>query len=162
MTVLQIPSSVETINSRAFAASGLVSFTIPVSFLNYRVRYGDRVELRMKSDVTLRYGLFADCKKLQKVSIPYGITDISDSVFEGCSSLTTVAIPSTVTHIGKKAFKGSGLVQIRLPESVRYFGTGAFSDCFQLRKVELSEMLRNNVRQYGNSVFPAGVEMVYY
>ena len=116
----------------------------------------------MKSDVTLRYGLFADCKKLQKVSIPYGITDISDSVFEGCSSLTTVAIPSTVTHIGKKAFKGSGLVQIRLPESVRYFGTGAFSDCFQLRKVELSEMLRNNVRQYGISVFPAGVEMVYY
>ena len=108
---------------------------------------------------------FLNCTSLTSISLPkvsviesYGLYH----TFEGCTNLTSVTIPSTVYHIGKKAFMGTGLVQVRLPEAFRHFETDAFKGCYQLRKVELSERMRNSIRQYGYTAFPSGVEMVYY
>ena len=43
------------------------------------------------------------------VTIPDGVTSISDSVFDMCGSLTTVTIPSSVTHIGDTFYAARNL-----------------------------------------------------
>ena len=39
---------------------------------------------------------FQTCEKVEKIYIPYGVKDISDS-FQGCKSLTTLQFPSSIT-----------------------------------------------------------------
>ena len=163
LSKLTLPNSVETIDNMAFRGSGLTHFDIPESILYFAIRYGDGSTSRgRKNDVSIRLGLFAECRNLESVTIPEGVAEISESVFEGCTSLKSITLPNSIKRIGKKAFKGSGLTQITLPESVAFLETELFFNCYNLRKVVLSERLRNDVREYGNKVFPSGVEISYY
>lgn len=41
---------------------------------------------------------FCDCKKLDKIVIPAGVTNIGMCAFQGCSGLTSVNIPSSVVN----------------------------------------------------------------
>ena len=49
---------------------------------------------------------FYGCSGLTSLTIPSGVTSISDLAFEGCSGLTSLTIPSSVTSIGWYAFSG--------------------------------------------------------
>ena len=53
------------------------------------------------------------CHKLQRVSLPEGITTIGESAFEGCASLIILEIPSTCTTIKENAFNGCKSLTIK-------------------------------------------------
>ena len=81
---------------------------------------------------------FYGCSSLSSVGIPSSVTSIEDSAFDGCSSLSSVGIPSSVTSIGSFAFYGcSSLSSIELPSSVTSIGYNAFSRCSSLSSINV-------------------------
>ena len=81
---------------------------------------------------------FHDCSGLTSLTLPAGITSISDCAFEGCSGLTSLTIPAGITSIGSRAFYWcSGLTSLTLPDGITSIGSGAFSDCSGLTSLIL-------------------------
>lgn len=107
------------------------------------------------------YGMFHDCKKLEKVVLPTDLTEISASMFSGCTKLQSIEIPKSVKQIRSNAFSGSGLKTIELPEGITFqenifqfcntlesvamhgkqikIQQGMFEECGHLKKVELDK-----------------------
>jgi uncharacterized repeat protein (TIGR02543 family) len=52
---------------------------------------------------------FEKCIKLEKITLPEGITSIGAYAFGGCSSLKEITIPDNVTSIGASAFNYTGI-----------------------------------------------------
>ena len=113
-------------------------------------------------------GSFENCKNLRYIKLPTNLNCIKSVMFRGCTKLTYIEIPDTVEKLGWAAFyKCERLVAISLPDGIRhipsrcfghcqslqYFtfttrdgmedpyitiGTGAFYNCLNLIKVDLS------------------------
>lgn len=85
------------------------------------------------------------------VTIPAGVTHISDFAFENGSSLTSVVFSGTsLTAIGNSAFKGTGLTSIDLPSSLTYIGPQAFMST-QLQDVSFGT--GSHLDRIGDSAF---------
>ena len=64
---------------------------------------------------------FAECRKLEKVTISEGVTSIHWGAFSNCSKLTDVSLPDSLNHIGSGAFFGcKKLESLTIPESVTH------------------------------------------
>ncbi|MBR2589581.1 MAG: leucine-rich repeat protein, partial [Clostridia bacterium] len=63
---------------------------------------------------------FSNCNNLTTVTIPEGVTIITQSMFRSCTSLTTIKLPSTITTIRELAFYSSGLQSISIPEGASF------------------------------------------
>ena len=74
---------------------------------------------------------FHDCSGLTSLTLPAGITSISDCAFEGCSGLTSLTLPDGITEIGEYAFyQCSGLTSIYVyAEKVPKIYSSTFSEC---------------------------------
>ena len=132
LTSVTIPSSVTSIVRRAFeGCSGLVSFVVDAANPNYSSTNG---LLCSKDGKTLIAGVNGN------VTIPEGVTSISDTAFEGYVGLTSVTIPSSVTSIGNYAFYGCiGLTSVTIPSSVMSIGDRVFEYCSGLTSVTIPE-----------------------
>lgn len=96
------------------------------------------VTLTVEKGVTGKIDGFNWCENLVSVSLPEGITMVSD--FYRCSSLTTINIPSTVTQIDEYAFDCcTSLKTIKIPNSVTELGKYAFNSCSSLKNINLPE-----------------------
>lgn len=94
-------------------------------------------------------GAFESCHRLEHITIPKGVTTISDEAFEFCG-LRDITLPKGVTMIGKAAFKHCrDLHSIIIPDSVTVIGEKAFSYCSSLNTVTIP----NSVVTIENSVF---------
>ena len=94
-------------------------------------------------------GAFESCHRLEHITIPKGVTTISDEAFEFCG-LRDITLPKGVTMIGKAAFKHCrDLHSIIIPDSVTGIGEKAFSYCSSLNTVTIP----NSVVTIENSVF---------
>jgi len=51
---------------------------------------------------------FSGCTNLESVTIPEGVTQLTDYLFEGCTSLKTVVLPSTLEQLSGSVFSGCG------------------------------------------------------
>ena len=81
---------------------------------------------------------FHDCSGLTSLTLPAGITSISDCAFEGCSGLTSLTLPAGITSIGCRAFSYcSGLTSLNLPDGITSIGSRAFADCSGLTSLTL-------------------------
>lgn len=70
------------------------------------------------------------------VTIPSGVTRISDGAFAHCSCLTSAVIPESVVEIDSGAFWNcSNLASIAIPDSVAKIGWSAFLGCSSLKDV---------------------------
>ncbi len=100
---------------------------------------GEKVtELIIPSEIIEIKSLFSGCTSLVKVTIPLGVTALSDSVFYGCSNLESIELPSSVISIGYMAFQGcSSLKKIELPANLKSIGGNAFMDCVNLESIEI-------------------------
>ena len=135
---ISIPDSVKTINSRAFAASGLASVTFGSGLQN------------------ILYAAFDGCSALEHISLPpvecgnqvfsssgvktveflSGTTSIPNGIFLACRQLRSVIIPDGVVSIASSAFQGcSSLGHIVLPDTLRNIDARAFGSCSSLSEV---------------------------
>ena len=84
---------------------------------------------------------FLDCKKIQSVTLPVGITKIDERMFSGCKALRSVEIPEGVLEIGSGAFAGcESLVSAVIPKSVTTIRSYAFGDCTGLTGVYITDL----------------------
>ena len=80
---------------------------------------------------------------VETVSLPEGLTAISDACFYGCDKLKHVELPETLETIGSIAFHYcTALEELTLPDSVRRIRSDAFSKCSSLRYISLPEGLQ--------------------
>ena len=88
--------------------------------------------------------------------VPAGTVSIAQEAFYKHPELNFVSLPESVTSIGNAAFAESGLVSIRIPDSVAYLGDSTFSGCRNLMTV----ILPKNLTTLGSSVFYECVHLV--
>ena len=121
LTSIEIPASVETIESYAFErCSSLATVTFEKGST-------------LKSIV---YGIFDDCSSLERIEIPASVEIIKGSAFR-CSSLTTVTFEkgSQLKTIGENAFYSLRITHIEIPASVETIESAAFAKCSSLTTV---------------------------
>lgn len=133
----------ETIGHHAFSYfKTLQTVTMPKSIRRIeREAFADssvrKVELS-EGLISLEYGAFRDCNRLEAVTIPGGVESIGVSAFMGCHNLKTVEILPGVTAIEDKAFLDCyELETVIIPDSVKKIGADAFSNCQNLKAVIL-------------------------
>lgn len=153
---VSIPSSVTTIGACAFLYSALRSIIIP----NSVTMIGDGAfshcrslaEIQMEpgnpnyltSDGVLYEGDLSCLKQVpagrSKPVDLTGVRIICEEAFHGCSAITTIEIPDSVEEIGDGAFRGTGIIEITIPDHVRIGGI-LFEGCTKLQKVTLPSTL---------------------
>lgn len=75
---------------------------------------------------------------LVSVSFPDSLTNIGNYAFKLCSSLTTVNFGSGLKTLGKGAFSTTSIQSINFPGSLAKIGDEAFMDCEKLSNVSFS------------------------
>lgn len=95
----------------------------------------------VKSIGSYAFAFSNNAKSITSVTIPYGVTQISDYAFNACTALSKVSIPSTVKTIGKRAFWSTALISVTIPNGVISIGNEAFSKCASLTSVSLPASL---------------------
>ena len=106
--------------------------------------------VRIGASCNIGYDAFYYCYSLSSVTIPSGVTSISNSVFYGCYSLSSVVIPSSVTSINTGAFQSCySLSSVTIPSGVTSIGNNVFYNCFSLSSVTIP----SGVTSIGSSVF---------
>jgi hypothetical protein len=103
-----LPNTVTAIGTYAFSGTAITQFA-----------FSDNIK-------TLDTNIFCDCKNLESVVLPKGITLIPDEMFNRCTSLKDIEIPANVTAIGSNAFAKTALTTVIIPESVKTIETAAF------------------------------------
>ncbi len=130
LTTVSFPSTLKEIESLAFRQSNLTEVTLPVG-----VKFGSSV--------------FDISKKLAKVTIPEGVTEIGEYMFWSCEALTELKCPTTLVKIGANAFGHTGLTDIDLA-TVQEIGDYAFYSC-PLTKITIP----NTANTLGKGIFAA-------
>ena len=84
---------------------------------------------------TLDY-TFSECKNLEKVTLPEGLTSISGA-FNGCESLTAITLPKSIQVISNSAFSNTKIQKIDLTglTDLQTIGSWAFAYCQELTEV---------------------------
>lgn len=77
--------------------------------------------------------------EITSLTIPSGVTSISDEAFDGCESITEISLPSTLEKIGKHAFSDCYIKAITIPASVKEIGDYALSTSTLLTVTSLME-----------------------
>ena len=79
---------------------------------------------------------FMNCKELVEVTLPRGISELSDYIFAGCKNLKLIVSPDGITSIGKGAFSNcSNLVAVTLSNNLKSIGDEAFFSCISLPNI---------------------------
>jgi uncharacterized repeat protein (TIGR02543 family) len=186
---LTLPDSIDTISSCSFYDSGITSVNIPAN-LTYlsssafaratsleTVIWNEDIETiaayafsesgiteadmsELASLTLIESSAFASCVSLTAVSIPEGVTEISDACYADCENLSSVEMAGAITEVGSSAFEcctllteiefktgltkisqhafqDSGLTSIELPSTVNNVGNYAFYNCSNLTSAKL-------------------------
>ncbi len=111
-----------------------------------------------KSDATVTLhpnlkvlGGFENNTWVRNMTIPEGVTDITDNCFNGCQ-ITTIALPTHLRSIGRKAFsENDRLASVTMPQTLLSLGQGAFEHCYALTSIVIPESLRVIPKEAFNS-----------
>lgn len=87
--------------------------------------------------------VFENCRNLQKVILPEGISRIPNGLFSGCTSLENLPELTNITSLGSRAFSGTGVKHVEISENVRSIGRGVFKACEQLESIRIKTHLRD-------------------
>ena len=170
LTSIEIPASVETIESYAFyGCSSLTTVTFEEgsqlktiggsAFESLRITH---IEIPASVE-TIGSSAFKGCSALTSIEIPASVETIGSSAFKGCSSLTTVTFEegSQLKTIGggysyegyHGAFSDCPITSIEIPASVETIGSAAFAGCSSLTTVtfEKGSQLKTIGRQDGRA-----------
>lgn len=88
-----------------------------------------------------KVGGFEKAKKLKEISIPEGVSVISEDAFYG-SELEYVTLPSSLRTIAVGAFSFTGLKNVVIPEGVERIDKTAFENCWSLESISIPSTLK--------------------
>ena len=139
LTDFVIPETVETIGQYAFYGVSIENITIPssVTYIGEIAFGGSSSSAKTPLNVVFEDGdqplevgkqLFFSNSRLQSVTLPKRLTNISEKMFWSCPSLKQITIPSGVTSVGIDAFKNTGLETIVFEDSQDPERTVTFAD----------------------------------
>lgn len=129
---IEIPASVETIESTAFKnCTALTTVTF---------EKGSQLKTIQGGASSLYYGAFFGCTSLTSIEIPASVETIGSTAFRGCTALTTVTFE-----------KGSQLKTIRGGRDRFTYYYGAFYGLPNLKTVDMSACTQ--VEEIGDSAF---------
>ena len=118
-----------------------------IQITNYN---GDDVEVNVPAKIDgytvtkIGYGAFAECKSIQKVTLPDTLKTIDYYAFSQCSQLREIVFPNSIIALGRYAFAGChSLESVVVPEKIKSLGYGVFFDCINLKNVTLPEGLES-------------------
>ena len=147
LTNITIPDSVVSIGEYAFyECESLKSIIIPDNLSNIgEGAFYNCISLADKDGfVILKDTLWSYKGKNANITIPVGVTRISDSAFSDCEGLKSVIIPDGVTSIGNEAFSNcEKLSKIKIPDSVTSIGERAFYYCETLKSINIPKSVRS-------------------
>lgn len=95
LSTVSFPSTLKSIESLAFRQSSLTEVTVPAG-----VKFGPCV--------------FDICKKLAKVTIADGVTELGEYMFWSDDALTEIVFPASLKKVGDSCFGHTGLVKAEL------------------------------------------------
>ena len=121
---LNLPQSVNFIDSFAFANNTITASELDLSYVN-----------------TINSYAFNNTTKIAKVKFSQNINQIGDSAFYN-AGLTSLTLPATLTNIGANAFANNQIVTTELDLShVTTIGNGAFNGAGSIDKVRFATNL---------------------
>ena len=107
------------------------------------------------SDTKIDFYAFRGCSTIVEVTVPEGITFISDEAFSTCKSLVTVNLPASLEKLGWKVFYNSSALQnVNFKEGIKEIGLQTFIGCYALTDVQLPD----SITTLGSSVFSSAGE----
>lgn len=119
MTTVEIPESVTSIGSHAFAGCSRLQ----------------RVVLPDGITAIADYAFF-DCGRMTSIVIPDSVTSIGEGAFSGCDGLRSMTFPEGVSEIRAYTFWNcERLTDVTIAKSVTAIGEGAFYGCLDLADV---------------------------
>ena len=129
-TSLKLPKNVISLGEEFISGSAIKEITIPASVTDaYCALYNSKVEeVIFEEGITkipewICYG----AKKLEKVTIPEGVSVIESNAFDDCDYLYNITLPDSLVEIGPEAFLSSGLKAVDLPKDLKEIGECAFA-----------------------------------
>lgn len=156
-----LPKHLTTIGERTFSRCQALSHVTFSSDLDYigSFAFESCHKLRLLKglpDTLTHMGVevFAGCKSIEQISIPLGVTELSEGLFRNCSNLKSITLHSEISGIGAECFTGcESLEEIILPEGLVSIGENAFYGCKKITSIEIP----SSVIQIGRNAFPHGV-----
>lgn len=85
---------------------------------------------------------FANCDKLQSITLPDNLESIGDRSFYNCESIKAIQLPEGVVEIGDAAFVGCSIEEIILPDTLEVLGASVFFECNKLKNIEIPEKIK--------------------
>lgn len=123
--------------------------------------------LYIPNNVTqIGHGAFTGCSGITQLYISEGITDtnLGDQAFSYCSSLQNVTLPSGITWISNYLFEGCDLRSIVIPAGVTSISYGSFKDNVNLDTIislptstpTIQNTTFQNIKENGTLYVPTG------
>ncbi len=135
-----LPEGIERIGEEAFLDCAVEVINFPSSLKEiakesfYRAKLVT-VDLSATNLTHLNDGTFTLIKTLKEVKLPVTLKSIGAQVFMATTNLSVINFPEGLEEIEIEAFRESGMVDIKLPNSLRYIGERAFYIMPNLKRV---------------------------
>jgi len=85
------------------------------------------------SVTTIGKNVFENCYNLKQMTLPEGVTTLTDAMFKNCSSIISVELSKNIVNIPAELFNGcTELVNFNMPKYVETIGASAFKNCSRL------------------------------
>ena len=95
-------------------------------------------KVAITDDSTLPPYAFQNCKYIESITLPIGMSSIGYGAFQGCESLRSVPLPLGVSGIGSYAFQRClSLTEMTIPVGVQQLESSVFDECLSLASVIL-------------------------
>lgn len=155
-----LPDGILAIGGYAFSqAEGLEKITLPKTLLAISENAFERCT--NLNDINFPDSLqaigeyaFDGCISLKGFEPPKDLRYVGFSAFSGCSSLSGhISFGDKLKEIASDAFRGSAIQSVTIPQGAYSIGAGAFSECENLKKVELPKTVGDSENGLGWAAF---------
>ncbi len=93
-----------------------------------------------KYDVKIATEAFKNCRFIESVVVPEGITELSYQQFSGCTKLKNISLPDSLKKLDLYSFDNClALESIHIPKKVKRIQSMVFSSCKNLKHVYLTK-----------------------
>ena len=152
ISYLVIPSTITSIGEYAFIDCGS---NIEVNIKNLSAWCNVTLGNEHSSPLSSAKVLHVNGEPVRNLTIPNGVSSISNFAFYQCRCITSLTIPSSVTSIGSSTFEDcTGLTSLTLSEGLKSIGGSSFEGCTGLSSITIpstvSEILINAFQRCSN------------